>query len=140
MRVQFCMVKIKIAKEWFDKGQKDIEDAEFLLKNNRAKENISFHVQQAAEKYLKGFLIYNGWKLEKVHDLIKLLEEAIKFDKQFNKFIKPMRKITNFYFESRYPVGYKIRYTKQELRKSIQQTKDLIALINKKLKFAKKSK
>lgn len=134
------MAKEKITREWLDKGQKDLEDAEFLLNNNRAVENISFHIHQAIEKYLKGFLIHNGWKLEKIHDLVKLLEEAIKIDKSFARFAVPLRKITNFYFESRYPVGYKIKYTKQELRKSIRQTKDLIASINKKLKFNKKSK
>ncbi len=127
------MVKKKLAKEWFNNGQKDIGDAEFLLKNNRALENIAFHVQQAAEKYLKGFLIYHNWKLEKIHDLVKLLEEAVKIDKPFSRFRAPMRKITNFYFESRYPVGYKVDYTKQELKAAIQQTKKMINLIKKKL-------
>ena len=129
------MAKEKIAIEWFSKGKKDIDDAEFLLKNNRAAENISFHIQQAAEKYIKGFLIYNEWKLEKIHDLVKLIEEAIKIDKSFKQFIGPMRRITNFYFESRYPVGYKIEYTKKELKEAIKQTKNLINLINKKSKF-----
>lgn len=128
------MAKEKLVKEWLSKGQKDMDDAEFLFKNNRAEENISFHIQQAAEKYLKGFLIYHSWKLEKIHDLVKLLEEAIKIDKSFNQFSKPLRKITNFYFESRYPVGYKMEYTKQELKDSINQTKNLIKLIKKKLK------
>ena len=31
------MAKIKIAHEWFEKGQKDLQDAEFLLKNNISK-------------------------------------------------------------------------------------------------------
>lgn len=131
------MAKENIAREWFDKGQKDIKDAEFLLKNNRAVENISFHIHQTIEKYLKGFLICNGWELEKIHDLVKLLEEAVKIDKSFAHYAVPFRKITNFYFESRYPVGYELKYTKQELRKSIAQAKSLITLINKKLKFKK---
>ncbi len=129
------MAKIKLAKEWFDKGQKDIDDAEFLLKNNRALENVSFHVHQAVEKYLKGFLIYNGWKLEKIHDLIKLIEEAAKIDKSFRKFTSQLRKITNFYFESRYPVGYELDYTKKELDKSIKVTKKRIDAIKKKTKL-----
>lgn len=132
---RFFMAKIKIVQEWFEKGQKDFQDAEFLLKNSRAKESISFHIQQAAEKYLKGFLIYNGWRLEKVHDLIKLLEEATKFNKSFIRFIKPMRKITNFYFESRYPVGYEVEYTIQELNEAIKQTKDMIDKIIKTIKI-----
>ena len=129
------MAKEKIAKEWFDKGRKDIEDAEFLLDNKRAVENVSFHIHQSIEKYLKGFLICNGWKLEKIHDLIKLIEEAAKIDKSFAGFVAPLRKITNFYYESRYPVGYEIKYTNKELRQSISQAKNLIKLIKKKINF-----
>ena len=132
------MVKNKIVKEWFSKGQKDIDDAQFLLNNNRALENIAYHVQQADEKYLKGFLIYNGWKLERIHDLVKLLEEVIKIDKSFNRFAAPMRKITNFYFESRYPTGYEVEYTKQELKKAIKESKNIINLIKKKVKIEQK--
>ena len=117
------MAKKDMVKEWFNKGQKDIEDAEFLLNNNRATENISFHIQQAAEKYLKGFLIFQGWKLEKIHDLVKLLEEAIRIDKSFSEFTKTVRKTTNFYFESRYPVGYKVEYTEKELKEAIIKLK-----------------
>jgi len=114
------MVKEDLVKEWFEKGHKDIEDAEFLLENDRAVENVSFHIQQAVEKYLKGFLIYHGWKLERIHDLVKLLEETVKIDKSFKRFIVPMRKITNFYFESRYPIGYQVDYTNQELKEAIK--------------------
>ena len=128
------MVKEKLVKEWLSKGKKDIEDAEFLFDNDRAMENISFHIQQSAEKYLKGFLIYHGWKLEKIHDLVRLIEEAAKIDDSFKKFIKPMQKITNFYFESRYPIGYELESTKEELQDSINQIKALIDLVNKKLK------
>lgn len=126
------MVKKKIVEEWFSKGQKDIDDAEFLLKNNRALESIAYHTHQAAEKYLKGFLINNGWKLERIHDLVKLLEDAVKIDRYFSRFLVSMRKITNFYFESRYPVGYKVEYKKLELKVAIQQTKKMINVIKKK--------
>ena len=126
------MAKEKIAKEWFDKGQSDLDDAEFLFNNDRAKESVSFHIQQASEKYLKGYLIGHGWKLEKIHDLVKLIEEAKKLDKSFNQFTASMRKITNFYFESRYPVGYEVEYTKSELNLAIKQTKKLIEIIKKK--------
>ena len=81
------MAKEKIVKEWLSKGKKDIDDAQFLLNNNRALENISFHIHQAAEKYLKGFLIYNGWELEKIHDLVKLINEVIKIDISFRRFL-----------------------------------------------------
>lgn len=107
------MVKRNIVKEWFSKGDKDIKDAEFLFRNNRALETASFHIQQAAEKYLKGFLISRGKKLEMVHDLVKLLQDAIKIDPDFERFKDMAKEVTNFYFESRYPMGYEVEYTKE---------------------------
>ena len=45
------MDKPEIVLEWFCKGNKDIKDAEFLFKHNRSLETVTFHIQQAAEKY-----------------------------------------------------------------------------------------
>lgn len=101
----------KVVQEWFAKADQDLDQAEFLLKNDRPLDYVAYFIQQAAEKYLKGFLISNGWELEKIHNLDKLLRECSKFDKAFLKFIAPFRKISRFYFESRYPIGYEIEYT-----------------------------
>lgn len=128
------MNKSEIVKEWFSKGNKDLKDAEFLFKHNRALESISFHIQQAAEKYLKGFLIAKGKKLEMIHDLVKLLRDAIKIDSDFEQFKQIVKKVTNFYFESRYPMGYEVEYTRQEIEGSLIQIKRLIKLIKTKVK------
>ncbi|MGD2248907.1 MAG: HEPN domain-containing protein, partial [Candidatus Methanofastidiosia archaeon] len=45
---------------------------------------VLFHIQQAVEKYLKGYLIYKGWKLKKIHDIETLIIEAVKFDAEFH--------------------------------------------------------
>ena len=37
-----------------------------------------------AEKYLKGFLVFSGWKLEKVHDLVRLVNECKKANSDFD--------------------------------------------------------
>jgi len=128
------MVKKQIVKEWFNKGEKDIKDAEFLFKNNRALETVSFHIQQAAEKYLKGFLISKGKKLEMIHDLVKLLQDVIEIDSDFGQFKDMTKEVTNFYFESRYPMGYEVEYTKEEIKEALIQTKKLIRLIKTKTK------
>jgi HEPN domain-containing protein len=128
------MVKPKIVQEWFEKGSKDIRDAGFLFNHNRALETISFHIHQGAEKYLKGFLISKGKELEMIHDLVKLLRDAIKIDSAFEQFKEIAEKVTNFYFESRYPVGYEVEYTKQEIEQCLAQIKKLIKLIKEKTK------
>lgn len=53
-----------------EKGKRDIKVAEFLFDACHYTDIIALHVQQAIEKYLKAFLIRNGWALRKTHDLI----------------------------------------------------------------------
>ena len=49
------MAKEKIVKEWFDKGHKDIEDAEFLL------ENESINQSKTLIKLIKKKLKYENF-------------------------------------------------------------------------------
>ena len=49
-------------------------------------EGAAFHLQQALEKYLKGYLIGKGWKLERVHDLEDLIDHAVDYEAAFESF------------------------------------------------------
>lgn len=40
-------------KDWLEKGDHDLEDADRLLKNGGHTDTICFHTQQAVEKYLR---------------------------------------------------------------------------------------
>lgn len=110
------MVK-KVVEEWISKADKDLEEAKFLYANDRPLDNVAYFVHQAIEKYLKGYLIFNGWELEKIHDLVKLVKEAVKYNSAFERFSTSMEEITDFYIESRYPVGYEVEYRKEEIEK-----------------------
>lgn len=60
------------AKEWFERGDHDIEMAQLLYDENGYTDTIAFLIQQGVEKYLKGFLVFHGKKIEKAyrtHDL-----------------------------------------------------------------------
>lgn len=124
----------KVVQEWFDKADSDLDQAEFLLKNDRPLVYVAYFIQQTAEKYLKGFLISNGWELEKIHNLDKLLKECSKFDKAFSKFLPSFRKISRFYFESCYPIGYEVEYTSKEINQAIDDVKSLIRFVKEKIK------
>lgn len=125
----------KIVQEWFVKADQDLDQAEFLMKSDRPLVYVAYFAQQAAEKYLKGFLISRGWELEKIHILEKLLKECSKFDKDFSKFIPSFRKISRFYFEGRYPIGYEVGYTSKEINQALADVKDLIRLVREKTKL-----
>jgi len=118
-----------IVKEWFERGGKDLADAEFLFKHNRALETVSFLAQQSAEKYLKGYLIFKGRELERTHDLVKLLQDAVDLDSDFSGFVTMAKTVTNFYFEGRYPMGYPVDFTKEEIRQSLSWVRKLVKVI-----------
>lgn len=119
--------------EWILKADKNLDEAKFLFENNRPFEDVAYFVHQAVEKYLKAFLLHNSWELEKIHDLVKLVKEAVKFDKSFEKFIPAMEETTDFYIESRYPVGYEVEYTKDEIEKSIKNAESLRVAVKEKI-------
>jgi HEPN domain-containing protein len=46
-------------------------------------DNACFHRLQAAEKFLKAYLIYNGLDIERTHNIIFLLNQCATFDPVF---------------------------------------------------------
>ena len=98
-------MKEQVVNEWFERGKEDLEVARILLANEEYLDVAVFHIHQAVEKYLKGFLIYGGWELKKVHDLESLVTEAVNFDDKFQEYLDFGRKLTAFYYEERYPPG-----------------------------------
>lgn len=88
--------------DWYAKGRRDLRRAEILLGDGDI-EGTGFHLQQAAEKFLKGYLLGEGWKLNRTHDLEALLNEAVQHDPWLEKFRDACTLVTEFYIEERYP-------------------------------------
>lgn len=60
---------------WFAKAENDLLSIENNVSAARVPWDIvTFHAQQAAEKYLKGFLVHRGSVPPKIHDLSRLLD------------------------------------------------------------------
>lgn len=64
----------EIVKEWFKKADEDFGFASTSIENTDFFAQICFHFQQAAEKYLKAFIIANKLDFRPVHNLLELLE------------------------------------------------------------------
>jgi HEPN domain-containing protein len=107
-------MKEQVVKEWIERGKHDLEIAKILLAEGEYPDVVLFHIHQAVEKYLKGFLIHKGWGLKKIHDLELLVTEAISFDDEFQKYLDFGRKLTAFYYEEQYPPGPITPYSKEE--------------------------
>jgi len=114
--------------DWFLKGDNDLNAAEILLKAENL-ESAAFHIQQAIEKYLKGYLISKGWKLRRIHELDELLDEAAFRDSAFDKFRPLCEIVTEFYIEERYPFSIPSELNNDELEKIFKETQELIKFI-----------
>ena len=67
------MDNVEIANEWFGIADLDLASASYLQSMKPVPvEIICYHCQQAAEKYLKGFLAYFGYEIIRTHDLVVL--------------------------------------------------------------------
>lgn len=89
---------------WFEKAEHDL----LAIRNNLAGDRVpwdvvAFHAQQAAEKYLKGFLVARGTVVPRIHDLVALLGECCKHDVTLDTFKADSERLTRLGFASRYP-------------------------------------
>jgi HEPN domain-containing protein len=121
------------AQEWFDRGTHDIETAQLLNAQGGYTDIIAYHIQQAIEKYLKGFLILNGERPPRIHDLDKLLALVDKCDPGiYSPFIELCEKATRYYLEDRYPPGPPPEYNREEIIKDMDLAWSLISQIRRK--------
>ena len=127
-------MKKQVVNEWFERGKRDLEVAKILLSDEKYSDVVLFHIHQAVEKYLKGFLIYKGWKLKKIHDIEVLITEAASFNKEFQKYLDFSRKLTAFYLEERYPPRPVTYYSKTEIKETLEITEEIINKLKEKIK------
>ena len=110
---------LDIVSEWYKYADRDLSVAEYLTTMHpKPVEVISFHCQQAAEKYLKGYLIYNGVEEPpKIHNLDTLCSMCVKFDNRFPQIIKACGVLTPYGVQPRYP--NEIEVTENDMQKAL---------------------
>lgn len=95
-------------KEWLMYAYDNLVSAKRLFSNTEKEDYIPYHTicfmcQGSAEKYLKSYLIWNGWILEKIHDIEDLLIYAIDFNDEFEKLKKECKILNKYITDGRYP-------------------------------------
>jgi HEPN domain-containing protein len=87
---------------WLNKAEHDLISAQRLLEIEPViLDNACFHCQQAVEKCLKAYLIYNGLDIERTHNIVSLLNKCANFDPVFGT-IDPLD-INAYAVQGRYP-------------------------------------
>ena len=91
--------------KWFCFSDMDLDAAEVLLNHHpQHLEIICYHCQQAAEKYLKGYLFSRGVEdIPRTHNLIQLCILCSGEDSRFTDIMKLCSFLTPFAVQPRYP-------------------------------------
>ncbi len=72
---------VETPREWLRYAEGELGVAEREMKaESPAYHTICFLCQSSAEKFIKGFLIAQGWALKKTHDILELLEFCADYD------------------------------------------------------------
>jgi len=114
------------AREWLDRGDRDLETAELLYDEQGYSDVIAYHIQQAVEKYLKGYLVMKGQRPPRIHELDTLLTLASRAEPDlYEPYIDLCEKATKYYIEERYPPGPPAEYSRAEIRADLDVARRL---------------
>ena len=96
--------KRQLVQRWLLKAKHDLATARKLSSDpDPYLDTAIFHCQQAAEKSVKGFLVFHDRRFEKTHDIAILLTSAIALDRRFSSWLDAGAQLTPYAGEFRYP-------------------------------------
>ena len=96
----------EMAGEWLAKADADLRACDELLSTAALSEIAAFHAQQAAEKALKAFLVWNQVEFPKTHDIKRLLALCRSVDPGLAESLGGASQLTPYGVEYRYPGEY----------------------------------
>jgi len=108
------MAEPQVVIEWLKKADEDLEFAKSVLDGSQYFAQICFHFHQAAEKYLKAFIIATDLEFKKIHDLPVLLKLCTTMQSELQKIMDDCKFLNRFYIDTRYPVHWPSNYKKEE--------------------------
>jgi len=104
-------------RQWLEIADSDLTAAKYLSQYMQpiSYEIICFHCQQAAEKYLKWFLVLNNIDPPKIHDLDELVRLCEEIRPEFESINKKCIILSEYAVHTRYPDEKKLLKTDMEI-------------------------
>lgn len=123
-----------IVEEWLAKAGEDFEFARINLQDKKPfYAQICFHFHQAAEKYLKAYIIAQELEFRKIHDLPLLRKICKEKDSSFDDIRVECEFLNAFYIDTRYPVHWPTNFSGPEAEKAFQASPRIMGFIHKRL-------
>ena len=118
-------------KDWLQKAENDLDSAKVLV-NNDIFDTAIYHTQQAAEKALKGFLVYKTNSIKRTHDLEVLIDICGEQDKEFYDLVELAEELSPYAVEFRYPAQIP-EPEKKDVLEAIEKAAKILELVKRKL-------
>lgn len=109
---------------WQERAGNDEQAIVNLLQAGGPWSTVCFLAQQMAEKYLKGWLVYNKQRFEKTHLLADLLQAASEIDSSFATCEEAALVLTSYYTDTRYPADLP-EYTERDAREALEAAQSI---------------
>jgi len=88
--------------QWLNRATRNVRAAKVLIEADASAEAL-FHCQQAVEKALKGFLVYNDKPFRKTHDIGDLRAMCLVIDDSLDSALAGTQELTQYAWRFRYP-------------------------------------
>lgn len=128
------MANQQIVKEWIAKADEDFQYAKVSLDEKLPfYSQICFHLHQAAEKYLKAYIVAKELRFQKLHNLVTLLQRCAESDSEFTILSDLVTELNPFYIETRYPGLIDESVTRRQADEALRMVEKIASFVKKKL-------
>ena len=90
--------------DWLRTAEEDYRMGLYLLEGGFPR-GAGYNLQQAVEKFFKAYLIRQGWRLQRTHDLVELLDDALQYDSTLEEYRSVCCLVTDYSLAGRYPAS-----------------------------------
>jgi len=120
-------------RQWISKGDHDLGTAKITYLHIREYlDTVTFHCQQAVEKYLKAYLIFQSTVFRFTHDLIYSLDLITQKDIDFENYYDTLSEIQGYAVEIRYP-NETIYISKEKVENAMIIAKEVREFVTRKM-------
>jgi len=125
--------QVEEIKQWIIKGDHDLGTAKITyLHIPEYLDTVTFHCQQAVEKYLKAYLIFQSTLFKFSHDLVYLLDLITQKDYDFKTYYDKISELQGYAVEIRYP-NETIFLSNEQVEKAMTIARDVREFVTKKI-------
>jgi HEPN domain-containing protein len=124
--------KCELVREWLERARLDLATARRLGSGKDPLwETAVYHCQQAAEKAVKGYLVFRDRRVKKTHDVEDLVKTAEEYEARFSAWHAAAKLVTPYAQEFRYPVEGRelLELDEEQYRQAEQAAAGILAFV-----------